>query len=100
MARHKREEIESYSAAKVRAFQQIARTLGKDHPITKMMGSLAWGRSHAERGPDSTAQDVAVEFGYLQGYFDALNFWARDHDAKAQRVMRRLWPSGYRTKPL
>lgn len=74
------------------AFGEIARTLGKDHAITKMMGSRAWGRHPFAHGPDEGKDDAVHEVGALDGAFDILNLWARDHDREAQAVMTRLWP--------
>lgn len=91
-----KEDYLRFNLARVKAFTGIARKLGKDHEITRRMGSLAWGRSNAEQGPQPTLRSVTEEFGYLNGFFDALNIWARDNDPKAQRVMLSVWPSGYR----
>lgn len=78
------------------AFQTIAEKLGKVHPITKMMGTLAWGRFKKEFGPDGGGLREAVEAkGFLDGSFDILNLWARDNDPKAQRIMLNIYPSGY-----
>ena len=74
------------------AFRAIAKELGKDHEITKMMGSRAWGRHPFEGGPEQTTYSVAHEVGALDGAFDILNLWARDHDYKAQQVMTKHWP--------
>jgi len=38
----------------VLGLQQIAKHLGEEHPITKMLGSLAWGRHDWEIGVNST----------------------------------------------
>lgn len=81
------------------AFSAIARKLGKDHAITKMMGTLSYGRHHAEIGPDSNLRKEIERFAFLNGYFDCLNHWARDHDPKAQRIMLDLWPGSYSKAP-
>jgi len=76
------------------AFKKIADSLGKDHLITQMMGSRAWGRHRDERGTDISLRAVVEEFGSLNGAFDVLNAWARDHDRKAQKIMTDLYPHG------
>lgn len=84
---------------RVRAFTLIADKLGKNHEITKMMGSLSYGRHRWERGPDRQGlRDCATEFGFLCGFFDCLSLWARDHDPNAQRIMLELMPSGMATE--
>ena len=77
------------------AFQQIAKRLGKDHPITKMMGSRAWGRHKDETGSQPDLRAAVLEVGSLDGAFDVLNLWARDNDPKAQRVMGELYPTNF-----
>lgn len=94
MKNFSKDDYRSFNAQRVRAFTQIARDLGPDHAITRMMGSLAWGRSEAEQGPESSLRSVVEEFGYLNGYFAALNRWARDNDEAVQRVMLDRWPRG------
>lgn len=81
--------------ARVSAFKAIAEALGKDHPLTKMMGPLAWGRHDAEWGPDLNLRKAVYAVGFLDGAFRQLNLWARDHDTKAQTVMLRLYPRGF-----
>ena len=76
------------------AFKKIADSLGKDHPITKMMGGRAWGRHRYERGTDVSLRSVVEEFGSLNGAFDILNTWAGEYDRKAQRIMIDLYPRG------
>lgn len=97
-----KDEYGIYNAARIRAFPKIAKALGEKHPVTKMMGSLAWGRHNAERGPsDTSIRDYAEEFGYLDGYCDALKRWARENnDDAAMNVINALYPSGYREGPL
>jgi hypothetical protein len=79
------------------AFQAIARKLGKDHSITKMMGTLAWGRFKCEGGPSGGLREAVEAKGFLDGSFDILNLWARDNDSKAQRIMLEIYPSGYKS---
>lgn len=82
---------------RLRAFEKIATALGKDHPITKMMGSRAWGRHDKEQGPESTLRKAIAEYASLDGAFSVLNTWARDNDRAAQRVMLDLYPSAMST---
>ena len=80
---------------RVHAFQQIADKLGKDHPITKMMGPRSYGRHPFETGPEVTLRNAIEGKASLDGAFDILNLWARDNDTEAQRVMLDIWPRGY-----
>lgn len=73
------------------AFPKIANTLGKEHPVTKMMGPLAWGRHSWEHGPDYGLQDVIVAASALDGVFDTLNLWCRDNDLGAQRTLIQIY---------
>lgn len=89
-----RAHYEVLVARRLHAFRAIGATLGKAHPVTTLMGGLAWGRHDFERGPTATLRDTIEEFAYLEGVFCVLNTWARDHDRKAQCRMLDLWPRG------
>lgn len=93
--RFRKKDYELMAHRRKIAFQGIARRLGKDHEITKMMGGLAWGRSNFETPLESGLQDSIREMSALDGAFSILNLWARDHDTKAQRVMLDLYPNGF-----
>ncbi len=80
---------------KTRAFTEIANLLGKEHPITKMMGSLAWGRHSFETGPQPNLQDAVYAVGALNGMFQIINTWARDNDPDAQNKIIKLYPQGF-----
>lgn len=86
----------SMGRAREIALAQIARKLGKNHAITKMMGVAAWGRSDFETGPEPKLRDAIEWKAGLDGMFCILNMWARDHDSAAQRVMLNLYPRGYK----
>jgi hypothetical protein len=92
---YKKDDYNLMAHKRVYAFVSIARALGKDHAITKMMGSLAHGRHHFEQGPSGNLQTAVREMAALDGYFDCLNLWARDNDPKAQRVMNDLYPRSF-----
>jgi hypothetical protein len=79
------------------AFEQIAKALGKDHPITKMMGSRAWGRSSFEQGPQGNLQSAIREMAAYDGAFDIMNTWARDNDMAAQKKMSDIYPHRFET---
>jgi hypothetical protein len=81
---------------RVAAFRKIAEALGKNHAITKMMGGLAWGRYDCEPSASNKGLRAGAEAkGFLDGYFECLNLWARDNDPPAQRTMLDLYPRGY-----
>ena len=85
---------DEYNAAARRLlwkFQQIAKALGKDHPITKMMGSRAWGRHNYEQGPEGNLRTAIREYASLLGAFDVMNKWVHDNDYDAQKIMRKIW---------
>jgi hypothetical protein len=88
-------EWEMLAARRKHGFRKIAETLGESHSITRMMGSLAWGRSAADFGPDGGLQDVIRQASFMDGFFDCLNLWARDNDAEAQRVMLRFYSKSF-----
>ena len=77
------------------AFKRIAEKLGNEHPITKMMGSMAWGRNKAEQGVEQSLRTAVREMSFLDGAFEILNTWARDNDRTAQRIMLDLYPSSW-----
>lgn len=97
--RYKREDYNHMANLRRVAFKAIADKLGPKHEITRMMGSLAWGRSNFEQGGDSNLQTAIREMSGLDGFFDAINHWARDHDSNAQRVMLDLYPRGFASAP-
>ena len=90
---YNREDYELMCDQRRRAFKRIAEALGKEHQITQLMGSLAWGRNDFEPKPGRTAVNAHEEYGYLEGCFNILGIWARDHDVLAQNKMLRLWPT-------
>jgi hypothetical protein len=100
MIAYKKEDYVSMARARVTAFQRIARELGPEHAITKMMGTLSHGRHQCEHGTDFGLREAVEEKGFLDGFFNCLNLWARDNDGKAQRVMLNHYPSGYSTSEL
>jgi hypothetical protein len=79
------------------AFRKIADKLGKDHVITKMMGSLAWGRHDAEQGPAPSLASAIREMAYLDGYFHCLKLYARDHEYNVLRLMNDIYPFGWKS---
>ncbi len=89
----KKQDYDKMAVNRKIALMDIANKLGLEHPITKMMGSLAWGRHNAEQGPETSLRTAVREMAYLDGAFNVLNLWARDNDRKAQRIMLDLYPS-------
>lgn len=92
---HKREVRESVLSRRLRAFPKIAKELGEEHAITKMMGSLAWGRHPWDGALPLSLQDVIRAASGLDGVFHTLNLWARDNDYLAQRVLLKHYDGGY-----
>ena len=93
-----REQYDRLCRVRRTAFQNIAKKLGKDHPLTELMGSLAWGRHQHERGAhnDKSLRAAAEEFGALEGYAHVLRRWALINDPEAARVLSDNLPIGYR----
>lgn len=90
----------NYMAIKRRnAFCKIAEALGKNHPITKMMGTLAWGRHNFEQGPQGNLRTAIREMSALDGMFTILNIWARDNDTKAQQIMLGIYSMSFEEDP-
>jgi hypothetical protein len=96
---YSKEDYWFMASRRLQAFQQIAEKLGKDHPITKMMGSRAWARHNFEAGPDGGLRGEVRAMSALDGAFDVLNTWARDNDQAAQRIMLELHPRGFENHP-
>ncbi len=96
MMNYKTEDYDWMAMKRRLAFQFIARKLGENHKITKMMGGLSHGRNDKEGNIEGHNLRSAVEEkGYLDGCFHILNLWARDNDRKAQKVLHEFYPSGY-----
>lgn len=92
--RFKKEEYNTVARVKVGAMFKIAKALGEDHAITKLMGSFAWGRHDAEQGPDSNLQTAIREMAFVDGYYKALVRWASINDRKALKIMVEIYPQG------
>lgn len=69
------------------ALNSIARELGKDHWITKGMGTVAWGRYDGEPTPTDSVGNVAMGWGFLRGVRYALLQVARDQSLPDERVL-------------
>ena len=71
------------------ALQDVAKQLGEDHPVTKLMGGFAWGRHEKQGGPDSNnLRDRAVAYGYVVGCERMLiKFCNHIGDTDARRVI-------------
>jgi hypothetical protein len=93
-----REKYDNLCSLRRRAFQEVAKALGKGHPITELMGSLAWGRHWHERGAHNhnNLRAAAEEFGALEGYAAILRNWARiNSDHGAANLLSDKLPTGY-----
>jgi hypothetical protein len=92
MSGHTKEHYARRERAAVSCFQSVAKKLGEKHPMTQLMGSLAWGRHHFERGPSSQGlKDVVYTAGALAGMYDVLVKWGLLNDQKAQRILIDAW---------
>lgn len=87
----KKEQWLALAEERRKRFTEIAKALGPEHPVTKMMGTLAWGRNTWESGPRDTTQEIIQEAAFLAGCFHILNMWVRDHDTEAQDTMMKIW---------
>jgi hypothetical protein len=96
MIAYSAEDFAHMARLRVAAFRKIAEALGKNHAVTKMMGGLAWGRYDCEPSPSNSGLRAgATAKGFLDGYYQCLNLWARDNDTKAQLTMNNLYPHGH-----
>ena len=87
-----KEDYEKRERAALRAFSAVVEKLGKKHPMIDLMGTLAWGRHHFERGPSQQGlKDVVYTAGALAGMYDVLNRWALLNDREAQRILIDAW---------
>lgn len=92
-----KEEYKRRERAAVRAFVNTAKELGKGHSMTRLMGSLAWGRHPFERGPsDQGLKDCIYAAAGLDGMYQVLNMWGREYDTAAQRVLIDQWNKALR----
>lgn len=92
MSVHTKDHYIRRQRAAERCFQEVAKKLGEKHPMTVMMGTLAWGRHHFERGPsDQGLKDVVYTAGALAGIYDSLVRWGLIYDQKAQRLLIDTW---------
>ena len=87
----KREQWLKEGYLRQRALQKIAEKLGKGHPVTKMLGSLAWGRHNWETGPRATLQGAICLASAMDGVYHTINMWARDNDKKAQDIIIKIY---------
>lgn len=84
---------------RVRALADIAKKLGKDHPVTQMLGSMAWGRSDWEEGPEGNLRTAVRHMSALDGVATVLRIWCRDHDREAQRIIIDSYPTRWQEAP-
>lgn len=96
---YNKDDYNYMAAIRKNAFVKIANKLGKEHPITKMMGSLAWGRHNAEQGVEGNLHTAIREMAYLDGFYDCLNLWMRDNDRGTQHLIRDMYPRNYEKRP-
>lgn len=95
MINYTKADYDFMAAKRLNALIQIAKALGKTHPIVKLMGPLAWGRHQFEQGPDGNLRTAVREMSALDGMFRVLNIWARDHDPQAQQILLKFYPQGF-----
>lgn len=85
-------ELQTEVRKRTAAFQRIAKELGPYHVITKMMGSLAWGRHGHEHGPSAGIRQLCYEIGALDGHYAQLIMACNMSSAHASTsVMVRIW---------
>ena len=64
-----------------------AKTLGKDHPLTKLMGSMAWGRSGFEMGPDAHTESYIRFAAGHEAMWGVYVSWCNIYDQEASDVL-------------
>lgn len=82
----KKEEWVMIHGRRRRALMNLAKHLGEGHPVTKIMGSHAWGRSECEPGPCASVHDWVRAAGYLEGVCRIIQSVANEHFPASQRV--------------
>ncbi len=81
-------EYQSRINAYTSAFTEVARSLGTDHAMTKIMGGLAWGRYDPEGGPDQQGvKALAVRYGFLLGCERMLVSWCNANGEYGARCL-------------
>lgn len=93
---YKKKDYAHMARVRARAIANITKALGKDHPITHMVGPMAWHRNPWEQGPDTTLAGYVEEKAGLDGCVHILKAWCNEYrDLKALRVIIELYPSAY-----
>jgi hypothetical protein len=92
---YKKEDFNHMASLRRRAMVLIAQELGQEHNITKLMGSMSYGRNDAEQGPGENLKTAIREMAFLDGCFCVLNTWAAINDKAAQSKMLKIYPRGY-----
>jgi hypothetical protein len=98
-----KEYYQTRTNAYMRSFMELAGSLGypkvrttsglpseADHPVVRLMGSLAYGRHDAESGANTTKESAIVECSWLRGYWAACKRLAAQTDRTVFDVMRRM----------
>lgn len=87
-------EVQARRAAWSRALEQIGRELGPESPITRGLGSLAWGRYTGEPAAADGLVNSAEGLGFLQGVRYALLQVAAAQGWEGEDLLRRIHRRG------
>jgi hypothetical protein len=89
------EDFRYMASTRLGVLMDVAKTLGENHPITEMMGSIAWGRHDYEEGPDRSLRTAVESKAYLDGVCRMLREFAhRAGDTQATSLLA-AYPRGY-----
>ena len=93
---YKREDYAHMARLRCSGLAKIAQVLGKEHMVTKLMGSAAWGRSDFEHGPDTNLQTEIRWMAGQDGMVEILKSWCRcNGDDKTMRIINEHYPRGF-----
>lgn len=95
---YSREDYDYMASERRRALVMIAQKLGKEHPVTQAMGSMAWGRNEREQGPEGNLRTAIEEKAFLDGCFHMLRRFAKSDDLKARKAFE-LFPRNWASRP-
>jgi len=87
----KKQEAQARRYAMRIVMEDIARGVGKDARLYKLMGSVAWGRYQYEGGGADSSATAHLGIGYLEGMRDTLLRVVREFGLPGERDLADFW---------